>query len=290
MSLYLSYFSPVHHLKRPPSPSLPNSPTSSAKPAKWSLKPAVEEACRQRVVDLFPDICPKYLDEVSGQHSWDLQRIIDHILDQVDNGLPYAKRPSNSLKRKAPGAEPAGNEGEANNSRQTSANTKSSRRERASRNRRECQCCFIETSVYQIVHSQPSSQAALVLQKAVQGRQPRRRLGFPSTNSSACRWMAAKRDSHQHNGKPFSMRTFSVRWTGSNSRQICKWPASRASKRAHSVPMQPSTLLSKQTKEFRLRASGLPNSQLSSVQTRDAHPFDLRGSSAGPRPFSTTSD
>ncbi|KAK4173608.1 putative E3 ubiquitin-protein ligase [Triangularia setosa] len=57
------------------------------------------EACEEAARNFFPDICPDYLRNIAKSQTWTAQGIIEHILDQQENGNKYPKR-SKSLKRK----------------------------------------------------------------------------------------------------------------------------------------------------------------------------------------------
>jgi TRIAD3 protein (E3 ubiquitin-protein ligase RNF216) len=55
--------------------------------------------CEEDVSNCFPDICPDYLKSQAAQHGWDAQALITHLLDDLEKGQSYPKRP-NPLKRK----------------------------------------------------------------------------------------------------------------------------------------------------------------------------------------------
>lgn len=57
-----------------------------------------KSACTAAVLAIFPDICPDYLQEKSGKLDYNHGAIVGSILDEIDNGQPYPKRPA--LKRK----------------------------------------------------------------------------------------------------------------------------------------------------------------------------------------------
>lgn len=57
--------------------------------------------CEEDVLNCFPDICPDYLKAQAAEHHWDSQNIITNLLDGLEKGEPYPKRPV-SLKRKRP--------------------------------------------------------------------------------------------------------------------------------------------------------------------------------------------
>ncbi|KAL2760099.1 hypothetical protein ACRALDRAFT_1079042 [Sodiomyces alcalophilus JCM 7366] len=79
------------HMNRPSSredlreiaPAMPEEPPSDED----------KRACKEAVASIFPDICPDYLEETASQHGFDQEAIIDHILDLVDRGAAYKKRP-----------------------------------------------------------------------------------------------------------------------------------------------------------------------------------------------------
>lgn len=57
--------------------------------------------CRISVSLALPDIDPEYLARVCTEAQWDPNRVIDQILDQMENGNPYPRMPKpNLLKRK----------------------------------------------------------------------------------------------------------------------------------------------------------------------------------------------
>jgi len=55
--------------------------------------------CEEAVSGCFPDICPDYLQSQAAKHGWDAQALITHLLDELEKGQSYPKRP-NLLKRK----------------------------------------------------------------------------------------------------------------------------------------------------------------------------------------------
>ncbi|KAI0017601.1 hypothetical protein F4780DRAFT_577945 [Xylariomycetidae sp. FL0641] len=58
-------------------------------------------ACKNSVLQLFPRICHKYLDELGAEHDWLDHSVIAAILDQQDKGRPYPFQAiDNPLKRK----------------------------------------------------------------------------------------------------------------------------------------------------------------------------------------------
>lgn len=60
--------------------------------------------CEEAVLNCFPDICPEYLKRQAAKHECDSQRLITELLDDLEKGEPYPKRP-NPLKRKRQGNE-----------------------------------------------------------------------------------------------------------------------------------------------------------------------------------------
>lgn len=54
--------------------------------------------CRQAVLNIFPDICPQYLEDLAVQHAYNHETLLSAILDQVEGGKPFPKRAN--LKRK----------------------------------------------------------------------------------------------------------------------------------------------------------------------------------------------
>ncbi|KLU82613.1 hypothetical protein MAPG_01685 [Magnaporthiopsis poae ATCC 64411] len=59
-----------------------------------------QQACAVAIVAVFPDICPDYLDSITKEKSFDSEAVISHILDQLDDGQSYPRRPKACLKRK----------------------------------------------------------------------------------------------------------------------------------------------------------------------------------------------
>ncbi|KAL2018220.1 hypothetical protein VTK56DRAFT_1127 [Thermocarpiscus australiensis] len=70
---------------------------SQAQPSSEDVK---RSKCREDILGIFPDICPKYLEAAAAENEWDSQRLIDHLLDEQEKGRSYPKRPK-SLKRKS---------------------------------------------------------------------------------------------------------------------------------------------------------------------------------------------
>ncbi|KAK7417329.1 hypothetical protein QQX98_004606 [Neonectria punicea] len=63
--------------------------------------PTVQDDCVQGVTALFPDICLTYLDTIAAPLSHDTGAVVNHIIDLIENGTTYPRRPRvQILKRK----------------------------------------------------------------------------------------------------------------------------------------------------------------------------------------------
>lgn len=71
-----------------------------------------QQACADAIVAVFPDICPDYLDSITKEKSFNSEAVISHILDQLDDGQPYPRRPKACLKRKREAGDDEVDEGE----------------------------------------------------------------------------------------------------------------------------------------------------------------------------------
>lgn len=60
----------------------------------------VTEACKQQVLNVLPDICPKHLKKLMLIHENNAERLIADVIDTAELGKPYPIRPRPSLKRK----------------------------------------------------------------------------------------------------------------------------------------------------------------------------------------------
>ncbi len=104
---------------------------------------AAQDCCRQTVTDVFPDICSTYVNDIADQNGWDPQRIVEKVLEHVENGQPYAKQSRKSLKRKATESDNLG--------KKARHRTKNSERVRTKRTN-PCQCCYDEVPSNEMVH------------------------------------------------------------------------------------------------------------------------------------------
>ncbi|TPX14151.1 uncharacterized protein E0L32_000545 [Thyridium curvatum] len=73
----------------------PSTPESKTEPESTASGPALDDrdACFQSVQRLFPDICDDYLRKTSQDKGHEHDAVIAHILDSIDNGEDYPRRP-----------------------------------------------------------------------------------------------------------------------------------------------------------------------------------------------------
>src|SRR3569833_1163946 len=57
-------------------------------------------ACQEFLLELFPDICPTYLDRLVQEQGYDHEQIAQKIMDEAEAGSQYPRRPRLILKRK----------------------------------------------------------------------------------------------------------------------------------------------------------------------------------------------
>ncbi|KAB5576401.1 ring finger protein [Coniochaeta sp. 2T2.1] len=60
----------------------------------------IKAACRQAALQVFPDLCPNFLEELAAQYAYDHEQVISAIVDQNDQGKSVPKRQRVNLKRK----------------------------------------------------------------------------------------------------------------------------------------------------------------------------------------------
>lgn len=87
----------------------PDQAAAAANTAHNALEPSdqVKNQCRIDVLELFPDVDPAHMDALCLQQGWHSGSIIQHILDELEEGRPYPKPPRANLKRKRADDQPA---------------------------------------------------------------------------------------------------------------------------------------------------------------------------------------
>lgn len=87
----------------------PNHPAAVANTADNALDVSddAKVQCRLDVLELFPDIDPAHMDGLCEERRWNPDQIIQHILDNLEQGKPYPKPLRASLKRKRDDDSPA---------------------------------------------------------------------------------------------------------------------------------------------------------------------------------------
>ncbi|KIH88844.1 ring finger protein [Sporothrix brasiliensis 5110] len=73
-------------------------PEAVAELGRVSFEESIKSACTIAVLELFPDICPVYVQETCESLAYDYESVVSHILDKLDDGPSYPRRAD--LKRK----------------------------------------------------------------------------------------------------------------------------------------------------------------------------------------------
>lgn len=86
-------------------PTSDSSPTCPKEEASLTVPPAppnpMDAPNRLQVVrDLFPDICPRYLEKEAVRHNFAVENLIDHLIDLLEKGGSYERARRKPLKRK----------------------------------------------------------------------------------------------------------------------------------------------------------------------------------------------
>ncbi|KPM45333.1 hypothetical protein AK830_g1135 [Neonectria ditissima] len=100
----------VHNTQHPtPSCNIPQRLARALKRVVWTLSnrlwspimdalgqtpgQTIQDGCVQVVTTLFPDICLDYLDTIAKPLSYNTDAVMNHIIDLIENGDSYTKRP-----------------------------------------------------------------------------------------------------------------------------------------------------------------------------------------------------
>lgn len=67
--------------------------------------PDANDALVQKVHEVFPDICPIYLDRVTAVYGYNANSIISFIMDQEEAGRPYQREPQKKPRKRKRDAE-----------------------------------------------------------------------------------------------------------------------------------------------------------------------------------------
>lgn len=59
-----------------------------------------KESCVAAVTDLFPDISLAYVNKIAKTFKFDREAVVNHIMDEVDNGKPYQKKSVSSPRKR----------------------------------------------------------------------------------------------------------------------------------------------------------------------------------------------
>ncbi|KFA72165.1 hypothetical protein S40288_07077 [Stachybotrys chartarum IBT 40288] len=102
-------------------------------------------------MDMFPDIRSDDIDRIAPQCDWELQRIIERILEQ-GAGQSCTKLPDNPLKRKAAETDSEDEDPMPTTRPRKIVQPKKIDRAKAKKNTAECQCCFTETPLDEMVY------------------------------------------------------------------------------------------------------------------------------------------
>jgi TRIAD3 protein (E3 ubiquitin-protein ligase RNF216) len=83
----------------PASPQSLNSSTATMEESGGGISDSEKDMCKNDVLFLFEDICPKHLRDLARKHTFQSEAIVAEILDQQERGIQYPKR-DNTRKRK----------------------------------------------------------------------------------------------------------------------------------------------------------------------------------------------
>lgn len=99
----------VHRRKRPQRPimSLPHQAAADNADYVPHVTENLKNKCQVDVLELFPDIDPAHMNALCEERLWDSHQVIQHILDSLEEGIPYPKPARTSLKRKRSADKPA---------------------------------------------------------------------------------------------------------------------------------------------------------------------------------------
>jgi hypothetical protein len=126
-------------------------PVPARQPSPPHVRNQALRECIQVVTDVFPGICFDYVSELYNKIAKSSERLIAHVLDQMDSGIlyPKAKDKAKDLKRKRAVDEI---EAEREAEREAALEEENERRAQEEGTTEDCACCFGDYPLNGMVH------------------------------------------------------------------------------------------------------------------------------------------
>jgi hypothetical protein len=75
-------------------------PAQQQESAIVSMEDAIKTSCIEVVLTIFPDICADHLKRIAEERAYDPESVISFVVDEIEQGRPYTKRPKANVTAK----------------------------------------------------------------------------------------------------------------------------------------------------------------------------------------------